>query len=82
MQQTCIFNSGEGVTGEHLDGQLLDNLCWNSSGKLLAGSMDNMVNIWAIGGISDHFPMKTQCWHQAHFILMLRRYKTKAYEFI
>ena len=50
LQQTCIFNCGEGVTGEHLDGQLLDNLCWNNSGKLLAASMDNMVNIWGIGG--------------------------------
>ena len=38
------------MSGEDLDGQLLDNICWNSSGKLLAGSMDNMVNIWGIGG--------------------------------
>ena len=40
------------MSGEDLDGQLLDNICWNSSGKLLAGSMDNMVNIWGIGGKS------------------------------
>ena len=40
------------MSGEDLDGQLLDNICWNSSGKLLAGSMDNMVNIWGVGGKS------------------------------
>ena len=50
LQQTCIFNRGEDMSGEDLDGQLLDNICWNSSGKLLAGSMDNMVNIWGVGG--------------------------------
>ena len=51
LQQTCVFNRGDDMSGEDLDGQLLDNICWNSSGKLLAGSMDNLVNIWGVGGM-------------------------------
>ncbi|KAL4227435.1 putative E3 ubiquitin-protein ligase herc1 [Mactra antiquata] len=65
IQQTCIFNGGEGINGEHLDGQLLNNLCWNSNGKLLAGSMDNMINIWTIGGSQGHLDI------QSHYVSAL-----------
>ncbi|XP_052792637.1 probable E3 ubiquitin-protein ligase HERC1 isoform X2 [Mya arenaria] len=61
LQQTCIFNCGEGVAGESTDGQVLDNLAWNSSGKLLACSMDNMVNIWATGGGRGHLDIQPHC---------------------
>lgn len=50
LQQTFIFNRGEDESGEDLDGHLLDNVCWSSTGKLVAGSMDNLINIWTIGG--------------------------------
>lgn len=33
-----------------MDGQPITNVCWNATGKLIAGSMDNMVNIWATAG--------------------------------
>ncbi|XP_052100156.1 probable E3 ubiquitin-protein ligase HERC1 isoform X2 [Mytilus californianus] len=50
LQHTCIFNRGEDISGEDLDGHLLDNVGWSSTGKLLAGSMDSLVNIWTTGG--------------------------------
>lgn len=50
LQQTCVFNRGENVSGEDLDGHLLDNVCWNANGRMLAGSMDNLVNVWSTGG--------------------------------
>ena len=50
LQHTCIFNRGEDISGEDLDGHLLGNVCWSSTGKLLAGSMDSLVNIWTTGG--------------------------------
>lgn len=58
LHQTCIFNKSEDVTGEHLDGQLLDKLCWNSTGKYLAGCMDNMINIWSLGGGHGHLDIQ------------------------
>ncbi len=33
-----------------LDGERLNIVVWNSTGKLLAGAVDNMVNIWATAG--------------------------------
>jgi len=45
-----MFNCGEGLSGASLDGQLLEHLAWNSSGKLLTCSLGNMVNIWVTGG--------------------------------
>ena len=50
LQHTCIFNRGEDISGEDLDGHLLGNVCWSGTGKLLAGSMDSLVNIWTTGG--------------------------------
>lgn len=50
LQHTCIFNRGEDISGEDLDGHLLGNVCWSSTGKLFAGSMDSLVNIWTTGG--------------------------------
>ncbi|KAK7116135.1 hypothetical protein V1264_001871 [Littorina saxatilis] len=50
LQQTCIFHRGEEVRGEGHDGYHLSHLCWNSNGRLLAASHEDMVNIWAVGG--------------------------------
>ncbi|KAK3583560.1 hypothetical protein CHS0354_026149 [Potamilus streckersoni] len=58
LQQTCIFNRGEDQSGEDLDGHLLDNICWSENGKLLAGSMDNKVNIWTVGGGKGHLDIQ------------------------
>lgn len=33
-----------------LEDQLLSHCCWNYTGKLIAGAVDNMVNIWTIAG--------------------------------
>ncbi|XP_021370838.1 probable E3 ubiquitin-protein ligase HERC1 isoform X1 [Mizuhopecten yessoensis] len=61
LQQTCVFNRGEDLLGEDLDGHLLDNICWSANGRLLAGSMDNLVNVWSTGGckgildVQDHW---------------------------
>lgn len=50
LQQTCIFNSGGEMCGEELDGQELSSLTWNSTGRYLAASMDNLVNVWSLSG--------------------------------
>ena len=51
LQQTCVFNKGgDDMLSRELDGQLLGHVTWNSTGKLIAGAMDNMVNIWALAG--------------------------------
>uniref|UniRef100_A0A2C9KCS9 B30.2/SPRY domain-containing protein n=1 Tax=Biomphalaria glabrata TaxID=6526 RepID=A0A2C9KCS9_BIOGL len=50
LQQTCIFNRGQEASLEELDGNQINLVCWSSTGKLLAGCMENLVNIWMIGG--------------------------------
>ncbi|XP_069137757.1 probable E3 ubiquitin-protein ligase HERC1 isoform X1 [Argopecten irradians] len=50
LQQTCVFNRGEDLSGEDLDGHLLGNVCWSANGRLIAGSMDNLINVWGTGG--------------------------------
>ena len=50
LRQTCVFNRGD-TPLEECDNQLLSLVTWNSNGKLLAGAMDNMVNIWLIAGV-------------------------------
>ena len=50
LQQTCVFYRGEDVHTEEMDGYHLSNLCWNSNGRLLAASHEDMINIWAVGG--------------------------------
>lgn len=50
LQQTCVFHRGREAGAEELDGNPINHVCWSSTGKLLAGSMDNLVNIWMIGG--------------------------------
>ncbi|KAH9513369.1 putative E3 ubiquitin-protein ligase herc1 [Bulinus truncatus] len=50
LQQTCIFNRGQEANLEELDGNQINLVCWSSTGKLLAGCMENLVNIWMIGG--------------------------------
>ena len=49
LQQTCVFNRGD-EDCEELNGNLLSSICWSSTGKYLAGAMDNIVNIWTTGG--------------------------------
>ncbi|KAK3097022.1 hypothetical protein FSP39_005665 [Pinctada imbricata] len=66
LQQTFIFTRGEDdVSGEELDGAQLENVCWSSTGKFLAGSMDNVVNIWTCGGGRGYHE------HQSHFVTCL-----------
>ena len=50
LQQTCLFNPGEDRSLEDLEGQVLTHVTFNSTGKLLAGALDNLVNIWAVAG--------------------------------
>ena len=50
LQQTCIFNRGQEASVEELDGHPISLVCWSSTGKLIAGALDNLVNIWMIGG--------------------------------
>lgn len=33
-----------------LEDQLLSHCCWNYTGKLIAGAVANMVNIWTVSG--------------------------------
>ena len=50
LRQTCVFNKGDDVPGEQTDGQTLTHVQWSSSGRLLAGALDNMLNIWLVAG--------------------------------
>lgn len=51
LQHTCIFDRGEERRDEDLDGSSLHNLTWCSNGRLLAASMDNLINIWVLSGM-------------------------------
>lgn len=50
LQQTCIFNKGDEQLEIDLEDQLLAHVCWNYTGKLIAGAVDNMINIWTVSG--------------------------------
>ncbi|XP_035829751.1 probable E3 ubiquitin-protein ligase HERC1 isoform X3 [Aplysia californica] len=60
LQQTCIFNRGSETSVEELDGNQISHVCWSSTGKLLAGSMGNLVNVWMIGGGRGHLIEQSQ----------------------
>jgi len=51
LQQTCIFSTGEKMSSSDLNSLLLSHVVWNSTGKLLAASVDNMINIWQLAGM-------------------------------
>ena len=51
LQQTCVFNSGEEIPSSDVNTLLLGHVVWNSTGKLLAASMDNLINIWQLAGM-------------------------------
>ena len=46
------------MTGDELDGRMLGHLCWNSTGKLIAAAMDNMVNVWFVAGGRGHLDVQ------------------------
>jgi len=50
LQQTCIFNRGDEMLSDDLDGLLLSHIVWNSTGKLLAAAVNNLINIWQLTG--------------------------------
>ena len=54
LQQTCMFDKGPDSLMEEVEGQILTHVVWNSNGKLIAGAMDNLVNVWATAGIDEH----------------------------
>ena len=58
LQQTCIFNHGEEEWPEEPEGHLLGHISWNSTGKLLAGALDEMVNIWPLVGGQGHLDVQ------------------------
>ena len=47
-------------------GQLLSHVTWSYSGKLLAGAMDHMVNIWILAGTETCWP--NSAYHYAIYI--------------
>ncbi|PVD19395.1 hypothetical protein C0Q70_19883 [Pomacea canaliculata] len=49
---------GEEMHSEELDGSHLSNLCWSATGRLLAASIDYMINIWTIGGGKGHLDVQ------------------------
>ncbi|XP_070543560.1 probable E3 ubiquitin-protein ligase HERC1 isoform X2 [Ptychodera flava] len=53
LQQTCVFNKSDDMqrySADDYDGHILSSITWNATGKLLAGAMENKVNIWALAG--------------------------------
>ena len=53
LQQTCVFNGGDEMSSRDLDGLLLSHVVWNSTGKLLAAAVDNLINIWQLTGTTS-----------------------------
>ena len=50
LQQTCVFSKGSEGGHDDMEGQVLGHLVWNASGKMMAGAMDNLVNVWTVAG--------------------------------
>ena len=64
LQQTCMFQHRQSVKGEDFEGagpgdpssnvmeegHLLSHVQWSPTGKLLAGAVENLINIWAVAG--------------------------------
>jgi len=63
LQQTCVFNSGDEVSSSDIDCMLLGHVAWNSTGKLLAASMDNMINIWQLTGTASDISVTGPCFN-------------------
>ncbi|KAI8478441.1 putative E3 ubiquitin-protein ligase herc1, partial [Branchiostoma belcheri] len=63
LQQTCVFNKSEEdpTSADDLMGSQLSHVCWNANGRLLAASMENMVNIWSVAGGRGHLDLQP-CW--------------------
>ena len=51
LRQTCVFNYGDHLREERHE-QQLGLVRWNGNGKLLAGAINNMINIWLVAGMS------------------------------
>ena len=51
LQQTCVFNSEDELSSSDVDDLLLSHVVWNSTGKLLAAAVDNLINIWQLNGM-------------------------------
>ena len=51
LRQTCVFNYGDHLREERHE-QQLGLVRWNGNGKLLAGAINNMLNIWLVAGTS------------------------------
>ena len=41
------------MSSSDLDGLLLSHVVWNSTGKLLAAAVDNMINVWQLTGTTS-----------------------------
>ncbi|XP_066271875.1 probable E3 ubiquitin-protein ligase HERC1 [Branchiostoma lanceolatum] len=63
LQQTCVFNKSEEdpSSADDLMGSQLSHVCWNANGRLLAATMENMVNIWSVAGGRGHLDLQP-CW--------------------
>ncbi|XP_077870271.1 putative E3 ubiquitin-protein ligase HERC1 [Saccoglossus kowalevskii] len=63
LQQTCVFNKNDDTEyrkycAEDYSGQVLSYISWNATGKLLAGAIENYVNIWAVSGGRGHLDIQ------------------------
>ncbi|XP_030832727.1 probable E3 ubiquitin-protein ligase HERC1 isoform X3 [Strongylocentrotus purpuratus] len=63
-QQICTFSATEDqiaiLKGRYPDGLPLSNFCWTPSGRIMAGSVDNLVNIWFTTGGRGHLDIQPQ----------------------
>ena len=51
LQQTLVFQRSDSDDNSEPSGYMLNHVAWNSNGKLLAGAVDEMVNIWHLAGV-------------------------------
>ncbi|XP_020630073.1 probable E3 ubiquitin-protein ligase HERC1 isoform X4 [Orbicella faveolata] len=52
LQQTCVFLSSHHKSDDEQfrdnTGEEMGHVCWNANGKLLAGAINNLLNIWTV----------------------------------
>jgi len=58
LQQTLVFQRADDEDNSEQNGYMLNLVAWNSNGKLLAGAVDEMVNIWHLSGGKGHLDLQ------------------------
>lgn len=53
MEHTLVFHLSQDMYGSDLQGKIISQLTWSTSGRYIAAVMENTLNIWAIGSKNE-----------------------------